>query len=171
MQAPLEKRSAHKHCDYHESHGPHTEDFISLKYFIEDQIKRGNFNQYLSRKAPQRGESSGKKHVVNGVLRESYSPPSTLEPDNEVLNINIYPEQVIFFSNQDFEGIDPNHNEALVISPDVANNEVKRILVDNGCSVNILFKHAHGRMQLRSVRINDCSENLLYGFRHSMVLI
>lgn len=39
MQALLEKRAAHKHSDYHESHDHHTEDCLSLKYFIEEQIK------------------------------------------------------------------------------------------------------------------------------------
>lgn len=55
------------------------------------------------------------------------------------------------FSNQNFKDIDPNHNEALIISLYIADHEVKRILVNNGSSVNILFRHTHSRMKLRSV--------------------
>lgn len=130
-----------------------------------------SLNTYLPQKIPQKGESSKKKHLVNVILEGSYSPPSSPDPDKEVLNIGSFPKLVISFSNQDFEGIDSNHNEALVITLDVVDNEVKRILVNNGSSINILFRHTHTRMQLGSVWINNCSENPLYGFGHSMVLI
>ncbi|KAK1388461.1 hypothetical protein POM88_016639 [Heracleum sosnowskyi] len=39
-------------------------------------------------------------------------------------------------------GVDPNHNEALVITLDVANHDVRKALVDNGSSVDIIFLHA-----------------------------
>lgn len=48
-------------------------------------------------------------------------------------------------------------------------NKVKRILIDNGSSVNILFKHAMDRMQLGSIRMNETHESPLYGFGHNMV--
>lgn len=60
-------------------------------------------------------------------------------------------DQVITFNNSDFEGLPPIHNEALVVSLDIMDNEVKRVLVDNDSSVNILFKHAMNIMQLGSV--------------------
>lgn len=37
--------------------------------------------------------------------------------------------------------MDPNYNEAIVVSFDITENVVKRILVDNDSLVNILFKH------------------------------
>ena len=45
-----ENRSVHKHCDYHETHGHKTENCLSLKFFIEDQIKKGNMGQYIARR-------------------------------------------------------------------------------------------------------------------------
>ena len=74
------------------------------------------------------------------------SPPPSLGSGDEVMMIQTYPEQVITFSNADFEGLNPNHNEAMVVSLDIAENEVKRVIVDNGSSVNILFKHIMERM-------------------------
>lgn len=47
----------------------------------------------------------------------------------------------ISFSDEDYEGIDQDHTEALVITLDVGENEVKRILVDNGSSVDMLQTH------------------------------
>lgn len=44
MQAPLDKRATNKHYEYHETHDHNTEYCISLKYFIEDPIKKRNIN-------------------------------------------------------------------------------------------------------------------------------
>ncbi|KAL8103717.1 hypothetical protein AgCh_028064 [Apium graveolens] len=45
------------------------------------------------------------------------------------------------------------------------------MLIDNGSSVNILFKHTVDRMQLGNVRSNECREDPLYGFGHNLVPI
>ncbi|XP_074324007.1 uncharacterized protein LOC141660928 [Apium graveolens] len=49
MQTPPESRPYNRQCDYHETHGHKTENCLSLKYFIEDQVKKGNMNKYLVR--------------------------------------------------------------------------------------------------------------------------
>lgn len=168
-----ENRPTHKQCEYHGTHGHTTENCLSLKYFIEDQIKKGNMGQYIARKTMEKGEGSGagKKHVVNVVMGGSSSPPPSPDSGDEVMMIQSFPEQVITFSNADFEGVDINHNEALVVSLDVAENEVKRILVDNGSLVNIIFKHTFDRMQLGSVRMNECRDDPLFGFGNNLVPI
>src|SRR5947208_2339844 len=48
MQAPADLRDKSKRCEYHKDHIHHTEDCISLKYFIERLAKGGKLNQYLS---------------------------------------------------------------------------------------------------------------------------
>ncbi|XP_074378441.1 uncharacterized protein LOC141719978 [Apium graveolens] len=78
---------------------------------------------------------------------------------------------VISFSSKDYEGFNPNHNEALVVTLDIFDNEVRRMLIDNGSSINILFKHTVDRMKLGSVRSNECREDPLYGFGNNLVLI
>ncbi|XP_074359720.1 uncharacterized protein LOC141699792 [Apium graveolens] len=55
MQTPPESRPYNRQCDYHETHGHKTENCLSLKYFIEDQVKKGNMNKYLVR--DKRGEA------------------------------------------------------------------------------------------------------------------
>ncbi|XP_074373430.1 uncharacterized protein LOC141713754 [Apium graveolens] len=78
---------------------------------------------------------------------------------------------VISFSSKDYEGVNPNHNEALVVTLDIFDNEVRRMLINNGSSVNILFKHTVDRMKLGSVRSNECREDPLYGFGNNLVPI
>ncbi|KAK1383957.1 hypothetical protein POM88_021692 [Heracleum sosnowskyi] len=128
--------------------------------------------QYIARKTDDRGTGSGKgKNVVNVVLGGSNSPPRSPDSGDEIMMVQTCPEQIISFNKDDFEGLDPNHNEALVVSLDIADNEVKRILIDNGSSVNIIFKHIVDRMQLGSVKMNDCREDPLYDFGNNLVPI
>ncbi|XP_074351663.1 uncharacterized protein LOC141690791 [Apium graveolens] len=172
MQTPPESRPYNRQCDYHETFGHKTENCLSLKYFIEDQVKKGNMNKYLVRDSNKRGEAQKRgKNVVNVVLGGSHSPPRSPDFGEEVLSIQSLPDLVISFSSKDYEGVNPHHNAALVVTLDIFDNEVRRILIDSGSSVNILFKHTVDRMQLGSVHSNECREDPLYGFGHNLVPI
>ncbi|XP_074328432.1 uncharacterized protein LOC141666341 [Apium graveolens] len=80
-------------------------------------------------------------------------------------------DERIYFSNADYEGLDPEHNQALVVTLDIAENEVQRILVDNGSSANIVFEHTLNRMKLGHLRMDPCLEDPLYGFGNNMIPI
>jgi len=51
-------------------------------------------------------------------------------------------EEVVTFSKRDLDGTEYPHTDPLVISATLGTAVVKRIFVDNGSSVNVLFKHA-----------------------------
>ncbi|XP_074361012.1 uncharacterized protein LOC141701219 [Apium graveolens] len=70
-----------------------------------------------------------------------------------------------------YEGLDPEHNQALVVTLDIADNEVQRILVDNGSSANIVFEHTLNRMKLGHLRMDPCLEDPLYGLGNNMIPI
>ncbi|XP_074355838.1 uncharacterized protein LOC141695497 [Apium graveolens] len=142
MQTPPESRPYNRQCDYHETHGHKKENCLSLKYFIEDQVKKGNLNKYLVRESNNRGDGQKRgNNVVNMVLGGSHSPPRSPDFGEEVLSIQSLPDLVISFTIKDYEGVNHHHNTALVVTLDIFDNEVRRMLVDNGSSVNILFKH------------------------------
>ena len=48
-------------------------------------------------------------------------------------------ENIIFFSENDVKEIQTPHNDAVIISMMIAKYDVKKVLVDNKSSVNILF--------------------------------
>ena len=56
------------------------------------------------------------------------------------------PIPTISFSEEDLEGVQLPHDDALVITALVANREVHRILVDNGSSTDIIFNQAFQKM-------------------------
>ncbi|XP_074370871.1 uncharacterized protein LOC141712011 [Apium graveolens] len=122
-------------------------------------------NQYLQRRSndKDRVPESG-KNVVNVVFGGTTSPPRSPDLDNNVMMIQPLDDEPIYFSYSDYEGLNPDHNLALVVTLDVANNEVKRILIDNGSSANIVFEHTLNRMELGHFRMDP-----LYGFGNTMI--
>ncbi|XP_075474704.1 uncharacterized protein LOC142505554 [Primulina tabacum] len=57
-------------------------------------------------------------------------------------------DPVISFGPDDLRGIVAPHNDALVVTATVANYDVARIFIDNGSSVNILFKSTLDQMKV-----------------------
>lgn len=69
MFSTTDERPKDKHCNYHETHGHHTDNYLALKYFSEKQLKMGNLSQYLPRQT--QGASTSQyisKNVVNTVF-------------------------------------------------------------------------------------------------------
>ncbi|KAL8133345.1 hypothetical protein AgCh_008706 [Apium graveolens] len=123
--APPENRSRDKHYGYHEDHGHTNEDCFSFKIFIEEQIKKGNMNQYVHRKPADKDKApGGRKHVVNVVLGGTSSPTQSPYMDNDVMMIQPFEDEPIYFSYDNYEGLDVGHNQELVMTLDVADNEI-----------------------------------------------
>ena len=69
----------------------------------------------------------------------------------------------ITFSDSDARRVHHPYYDALVINTMVTNNNVHRILVDNGSSVDILYYQAFQKMALMVNNFKP-SPNLVYGF-------
>lgn len=59
----------------------------------------------------------------------------------------------IAFTGEDFKAVHHPHNGALVVSMTVANYNVRRILVDNGNSADILYWDAFKRMSIATDKL------------------
>ena len=55
-------------------------------------------------------------------------------------------EEPIAFTEEDAQGVQFPHNDVVVVSLNIADYDVRRILVDNGSSADILFYSAFSRM-------------------------
>ena len=60
---------------------------------------------------------------------------------------------MIFFIDRDFEGIDQNLDDPMVVSIVVANFWVKKVLVDQGSSTNLLYLSTLRRMGILEERL------------------
>ncbi|XP_073049653.1 uncharacterized protein [Primulina eburnea] len=70
---------------------------------------------------------------------------------------------VIIFGPRDLQGVSLPHNDALVIQAKVANYDIRRVFVDSGSSVNIIFQEALDQMNLEDYQLQPV-ETALFGF-------
>ncbi|XP_073119861.1 uncharacterized protein [Henckelia pumila] len=70
---------------------------------------------------------------------------------------------VITFGPQDLEGVNLPHNDALLIQARIANYDVRRVFIDSGSSVNIIFQEAFEQMDLQGYELSPV-KTALYGF-------
>ncbi|XP_075478807.1 uncharacterized protein LOC142519657 [Primulina tabacum] len=90
--------------------------------------------------------------------RKTRSMRECLEVDGRGRN-----EPVISFGPEDLRRVSLPHNDALVIQARVANYDVLRVFVDNGSSVNVIFKEALVQMDLQEYQF-EAVELALFGF-------
>ncbi|KAK0584600.1 hypothetical protein LWI29_015951 [Acer saccharum] len=76
--------------------------------------------------------------------------------------------QIIFTEDDAYNTVQPHH-DPMVITVQIANCRVHRILVDTGSSVDILFKGALKKLNLKNPCYNSCTTPL-YGFTGDSVM-
>lgn len=79
------------------------------------------------------------KNIINVVFDGILYPPRPLPGEAYAITQTTGRDNEITFTYADLEDINPNHNEALVVSLNIL--EVKKVLIDNGSSVDIMFMH------------------------------
>ncbi|KAF3566480.1 hypothetical protein DY000_02014460 [Brassica cretica] len=123
-------------CEFHRDHSHKTEDCIALKIEVNELLRKGHLREFLSDKAKSHlsKETTGKPTEAAPV-----SPP---RHDRVIHVISGGTDEVSFTAKEQEKVLTPHH-DALVISLTVANCLVKRILVDNGSSSNIIFQAAY----------------------------
>uniref|UniRef100_A0A2N9J2B4 Uncharacterized protein n=1 Tax=Fagus sylvatica TaxID=28930 RepID=A0A2N9J2B4_FAGSY len=158
-------RETKPYCNYHQERGHLTEKCRAYKYHLEHLVKNGHLRQYMAEsKSPhqnveiprptvkastpigiidvihygatsheQRGEMRRVAHLqeVFQVQDSAQMAPSPLRKESV---------EEIVFNNQDFEGVQLLHSDALVITLRIGELDVKRILIDPGNSVEIMYE-------------------------------
>ncbi|KAL0292471.1 UNVERIFIED_CONTAM: hypothetical protein Scaly_2588400 [Sesamum calycinum] len=74
----------------------------------------------------------------------------------------------IQFGQAEKSGVETHHNDALLITTLLANNELGRIFIDSGSSIDILFGEAYDQIQLRDIPLEKVNTSL-YGFTGEIV--
>lgn len=158
-----------RYCEYHEDTGHTTEQCFQLSNLIESKIRKGKLVHFTDSDAPipreiQRDDDRIIDVIFGGVAAGGSSNNSRKSYAMEVFNINLEaikrqrlnPSPVITFSDEDFSPrMIENHQDALVITKKVGAHTVKKILIDNGSSVDILYHHAFSRMNIRDRKLEN----------------
>ncbi|XP_024630533.1 uncharacterized protein [Medicago truncatula] len=149
-------------CKYHLVLGHDTDECVHLKRDIEKLIQSGKLRGYAKnneeRHRPEeaRDKPTAPKHTLHTISggfagggesnhsRKRYACQVMLLGDNHAS------EKIptISFSPEDFGQVIPHDDDPLVISLQLLNWEIKRVLVDTGSSADVLYYDAFSKMIL-----------------------
>ncbi|KAK3006034.1 hypothetical protein RJ639_016313 [Escallonia herrerae] len=189
MRSAPSQRDRNLWCHYHNDHGHTTDKCESLKRAIEALIKRGHLRGYVNRRNEKREttplagrdevrENAGVINTISGGIaaggssgqgRKAYVREvlTTMGPPTKKQKKE--PAQTISFSDDDVGDTRIPHDDPLVVTLQVGNFDVKRILVDNGSSAEVLFYETFQRMNIPSDRLRKI-DTPLYGFSNHPVV-
>ncbi|GAV71049.1 hypothetical protein CFOL_v3_14543 [Cephalotus follicularis] len=196
LRSPTEKRDVEKYCRYHRDHGHDTEECRQLKNQIEDLIRRGHLRKYVDREAPQgrrekrreeaprqqeeqQQQPRGVIHTISGGVtyggdhknaRKAYGRQSlAVQQVHHSKSLRSGgDEEVISFSEVDYEGVRLPHDDPVVVTLMVELFTMKRILIDSGSSADILYKHAFDQLRISVDQLKPMKTPLV-GFAGEMV--
>ncbi|XP_010258706.1 PREDICTED: uncharacterized protein LOC104598369 [Nelumbo nucifera] len=162
MKTQSNKRNRDKYYEFHKGHGHDTKKCFYLRNNIEDLIRRGYISDFIDRseKLAQEERRMGEDqqplpqgplasviHLISGgtvIEGESSSGRKKYarlcEIDDRGHKKKCSPS--ITFTDDNLQGVQTPHDNALVITAEVANFEVRWILVDTGSSADVLFEDA-----------------------------
>ncbi|KAM2115785.1 hypothetical protein ACFX1R_009547 [Malus domestica] len=152
-------------CCYHEHNGHDGDKCITLPDYIKALAREGKIDQFLlhhpSGNRNQRQVNT--IYSINGGTPISKSSNRAMKNNEQALRLGhqvFHVEDIrggkyqkpnwdlICFYPEEERGIIYPHNDQLIVEAHIANFEVRRILVDTGASVNIMFAEAFRTLNL-----------------------
>ena len=176
-----------KWCAFHKDSGHITEDCIALRREISYLLSKGHLKELLGKRkdkeqnqnpessAPKRASSPPKDakvvYFISGgsdICGTTYSAAkrhakeSKSERGERPMRTSTLTEATtVSFDDQDRDRVQDPHHDGLVITLFVANHFVRRILIDNGSSVNIIQLEALKKMSIPESEIASKSSALI----------
>ncbi|KAF4362506.1 hypothetical protein F8388_000669 [Cannabis sativa] len=135
------KRDKGRYCAFHGEHGHATYECRQLKIEVNRLVKEGFFRDCLILDVAI--------HVQRGVTKAGMSPlhRTSRKPDG--------PDVLLSFNRGEASNLEHPHDDALVITLDVAHVRMKLMLVDTGSSANILFAGVLKEMEIEDLKAQD----------------
>ena len=162
MKGDLSKRNKSKYCHFHRDHGHDTDECYDLKQQIEaliklEKLKKKNSlgQDHKDKRQLTKGKAEepacqplGEIRIIVGVISTGCSSKAKNTYLYEIQNVQIFgwpprmirvDEPAIVFTDEDLRRLHHPHDDAIVIILAIANYTTRRVLIDNGSLVDILY--------------------------------
>ncbi|XP_010273933.1 PREDICTED: uncharacterized protein LOC104609341 [Nelumbo nucifera] len=181
MTTQSNKRNRGKYCEFHKDHDHDTENCFDLQNYIEDLIRRGYLSGFIdrteksaqeerradgARQPPPRGPPAGVIHLISSRNasrgesssgRKRYARLCEIDDRGHGRRCSTF----ITFIDDDLRGIQTSHDDALAITAEVANFELRQILIDTGSSADMWFEDAFEKLGIARDRLAPVSTPLM----------
>uniref|UniRef100_A0A2N9IAR9 Uncharacterized protein n=1 Tax=Fagus sylvatica TaxID=28930 RepID=A0A2N9IAR9_FAGSY len=153
-----DRRAKDKYCRFHRDHGHNTDDCYDLKRQIEELIKQGKLQRFVERDQregrppqarPQRPPVEdrprppmGEIHMINGGMAAGGTSRSSRKAyARQIHNVLVtqkanktprLEDLPITFTEEDARKVVHPHDDALVVTLEIAGYSTRRVLIDNG---------------------------------------
>ena len=167
MKGDPNKRNRNKYCRFHRNHGHDMDKCFDLKQQVENLIRQGKLKSFLGRdykdeKLKGKAEESsrpplGEIRVIIGGSSTGQSSKSKKAYLKVVQSIQLSgrstrarptDKQPITFIDEDAKRIHHPHDDTIIITLLIADYTTRRVLVDNGSLVDILYYPTFQQMRL-----------------------
>ncbi|XP_070053970.1 uncharacterized protein [Nicotiana tomentosiformis] len=142
-------------CEYHGTHGHRTEYCRQLREEVARLFNKGHLQESLSDRAKnhfknrdfsRKDEQEEPQHIIHMIVGGIDIPKGTVLKHTKMSIVrekrsrtqDYAPIEILYFNDDDAEGVMQPHNDALVISVLMNKTQVKRMLIDPGSSANII---------------------------------
>ncbi|XP_038978635.1 uncharacterized protein LOC120108971 [Phoenix dactylifera] len=163
-------RNPRKYCRFHRDHGHDIEDCFQLRDEIEALIHRGVLDRFIRNRREEKRPAENTAQPENpNANRPIASTINTIRSGTSVGGVaeegttpkRLRASETISFSDEDLEGVETPHDDAVVISMVVNKFYVKRVLVDNESSANVLYFDAYSRMGMTEKQLRRMNAPLV----------
>ncbi|XP_050258958.1 uncharacterized protein LOC126703950 [Quercus robur] len=164
------KRNQNLYCAYHQESGHTTNDCRNLKNHLDWLVREGKLRHLLHRLEGWQEQSNietrqstlrssiGTINVILAALGRTGSSPFRVmsvgrfptEPnDRESKRARVIATPLIGFSNEDKQGTLQPHDDALVVTLRIGGYDVKRVLVNQGSAVEVMYPDLYKGLNLK----------------------
>jgi len=174
------QKNKDKFCKFHRDHGHSTEECLQLKDAIEDIIRRGYLCKYVRPHRDQAGASNARnpskemelpnQRPTGGDVGMLHRWSGGSNEGGPNIAKRSRGSNAITFSDEDLLETHVFENDPVVVSAVIANYDVRRILIDNGSSTEVLLYDAFVRMNLSRSMLQE-SPALLTGFGGNSIAV
>uniref|UniRef100_A0A2N9EQY4 RNA-directed DNA polymerase n=1 Tax=Fagus sylvatica TaxID=28930 RepID=A0A2N9EQY4_FAGSY len=135
-------RKGKPYCSYHRERGHLTEQCRAYKYHLEQLVKNGHLRQYIDETKNSQQSIEAPKLKIKDSAPIGIIDVFQIGDSAQMAPVPLKKESTeqILFTNQDLEGVQVPHSDALVVTLRIGEFDVKRILIDPGSSVEIMYE-------------------------------